>query len=614
MARPWADFLYPNDRAASLALDEQVKQGREVLAFENRYRHKDGSYRWLSWRAKPFPDEGLIYAGVTERKLAEEELRASERRFRQLADAMAQIVWTARSDGEIDYLNLRWTEFTGLPQDVGNAGWSQILHADDPPFARRRWAASLQNGEPFEMELRLFDRREQSYRWHLIRTVAVKDDGSDVVRWFGTSTDIDGQKRAEESSRFLPEASSAFAGVVDYESTLQKVANFAIPHFADWSAVDVADGDGQLRRLAVEFLATLAHELRNPLAPLRNGLQVLRMATPDEEMADEAHTMMERQLAQMVHLIDDLLDLSRISRGKIELRKERLELAKALGQAVETSRPTIEQAGHDLLIDVPSGPISVDADMTRLAQVFCNLLNNAAKYTEPGGQIRLSVRRHGAEAVVSVRDNGVGIPAQMLPFVFEMFTQVDRNLERSQGGLGIGLSIVKRLVEMHGGSIEAKSDGHGRGSEFVVRLPIVMSLVPTQNDEAKPKLASNRRRVLVVDDNRDAAKSLAMMLKLMGNETKTAHDGLEALDVAAAYQPDLILLDIGMPKLNGYDTARHIREQPWSKGVVLVALTGWGQDEDRRKSQEAGFDLHMIKPIEPSALEKILASLKSQTS
>jgi PAS domain S-box-containing protein len=356
-----------------------------------------------------------------------------------------------------------------------------------------------------------------------------------------------------------------------------------------------------------EFLATLAHELRNPLAPIRNGLQVLRLGGATGEMADDARRMMERQLAQMVHLIDDLLDLSRISRGKIVLRKEQVDLAKAVQQAVETSRPLIEQAGHELMIDVPTVPVYVDADLTRLAQVFANLLNNAAKYTEYGGRVQLSVRRRGSDAVVSVRDNGLGIPAHMLPKVFDMFTQVDRNLERAQGGLGIGLSIVKRLVDMHQGSVEVKSDGHRTGSEFIVRLPVAMSVAkPDQTDE-RASGSSNRRRVLVVDDNRDAAMSLAMMLKLMGNETRTAHDGQEAIDVAAAFRPDLILLDIGMPRLNGYDTAKQIRQQSWGKTIVLVALTGWGQDEDRRKSDEAGFDSHMVKPIEPAALEKLLA-------
>jgi PAS domain S-box-containing protein len=357
-----------------------------------------------------------------------------------------------------------------------------------------------------------------------------------------------------------------------------------------------------------EFLATLAHELRNPLAPLRNGLQILRLEHRDPEVTEQVRDMMDRQLAQMVRLVDDLLDLSRVSRGAIELRKERIELATIVQQAVETSRPVIEQAGHHLMIDVPRSAIYVDADLTRMAQVFSNIFNNAAKYTESGGTIHLTVQQQGSEAVVSVKDNGIGIPTHMLPSVFDIFTQVDRNLERSQSGLGIGLSIVKRLVEMHDGSVDVKSDGDGKGSEFLVRLPVVLSVVQPQSEEEERTGVSGRRRVLVVDDNRDAATSLAIMLRLMGNESKMAHDGLEALEMAAAFRPDLILLDIGMPKLNGYDTARQIRQQAWGKHVALVALTGWGQEEDRRKSREAGFDSHMVKPIQLQDLEKLLAS------
>jgi PAS domain S-box-containing protein len=365
-----------------------------------------------------------------------------------------------------------------------------------------------------------------------------------------------------------------------------------------------------------EFLAILAHELRNPLAPLRNGLQVMKLARDDGNAIEQARAMMERQLGQMVRLIDDLMDLSRISRGKIELRKERVELATVVQRAVETSRPLIEAGGHDLTISVPPDPTYVDADVTRLTQVFSNLLNNAAKYTERGGQVTLTVERLGSDVVTRVRDTGVGIPADMLPKVFDIFTQVNRSLERSQGGLGIGLSLVKKLVEMHGGSVEAHSEGHGTGSEFVVRLPVVLSLAGSHRaEDAGAKVtATARRRILVVDDNRDSATSLAMMLRIMGNEAQTAHDGLEALDVAAAFRPDVILLDIGMPKLNGYETARRIRQEPWGKNVVLVAVTGWGQEEDRRRSHEAGFNIHMVKPVEPAALEKLLASVQATTA
>jgi PAS domain S-box-containing protein len=364
-----------------------------------------------------------------------------------------------------------------------------------------------------------------------------------------------------------------------------------------------------------EFLATLAHELRNPLAPIRNGLQVLRLAHGNPRAEEKARGLIERQVQQMVRLIDDLLDLSRISRGKVELRRERIDLAAAVQSAVETSRPLIEQAGHELTLSLPSEPVFVDADVTRLAQVFANLLNNAAKYTEGGGDIRLSVEPHEKDVLVRVRDNGVGIPASMLPRIFEMFTQVDRSLERTQGGLGIGLSIVKRLVEMHGGTVEAHSEGRGRGSELVVRLPVLAPSVQEprpRGDGQEPAGVPARRRILVADDNVDSAESLGMMLEFMGNEVRTAHDGVEAVETAAAFRPDVILLDIGMPRMNGYDACRRIREQPWGSSVAIVALTGWGQDEDKRRSREAGFDHHLVKPVEPAALETLLAAVQAR--
>ena len=336
----------------------------------------------------------------------------------------------------------------------------------------------------------------------------------------------------------------------------------------------------------------------------------MRQAPGDAESTERIRAMMERQLGQMVHLIDDLMDLSRISRGKIDLRKERIELAKAIQHAIEASRPAIAQAGHELLIKFPPDPIHVDADLTRLAQVFSNLLNNAAKFTDRGGRIRLTMQQLGTEAVVWVQDNGIGIPAPMLPHVFEMFTQVDGDLGRSQGGLGIGLSIVQRLVEMHGGSVEARSEGPGSGSEFVVRLPVALPLAgDPPADQPDPVHATTCHRILVVDDNVDAAETLAMMLTMIGHETRTAHDGLEALVVAAAFRPGVIFLDIGMPKLNGYEAARLIRQQAWGKDMVLFALTGWGQEEDKRRTLEAGFDAHLVKPVLPDALEKLLAGV-----
>lgn len=367
-----------------------------------------------------------------------------------------------------------------------------------------------------------------------------------------------------------------------------------------------------------EFLAILAHELRNPLAPLRNGLQIIRLAENDRTVVKQARAMMERQLEHFVRLVDDLLDLSRISRGKIVLQRERIDLATVMDSAVETCRPLVNQSDHELTVTLPDDPVYVDIDKIRLAQVLVNLLTNAAKFSERGSRIWLTAERQGSDAVVSVRDTGVGIPPHMLSKVFEMFSQVDRSLEKTQGGLGIGLSVVKRLVEMHGGSVEARSEGNGMGSEFLIRLPVVLSLVHGRveggaGDQQQP-LPIACYRVLVVDDNPDSANSLAMMLKLMGQEVRTAHDGLEGVATAAAYRPDLILLDIGMPKMNGYDACRRIREQPWGKGVLIAAVTGWGQDEERSRSQEAGIDRHLIKPVGLAELEKLLIELRARTA
>lgn len=362
-----------------------------------------------------------------------------------------------------------------------------------------------------------------------------------------------------------------------------------------------------------EFLATLAHELRNPLAPLRNALQLMQVADDDKEVVKQARVMMERQLSQMARLVDELMDISRISRGRIEIKKQRVELAAVVNDAVETSRPLIESMGHELIVTLPQQPIVLDADPTRLAQVFLNLLNNAAKYSERGGHIRLTVETQGNEISASVRDNGIGIPAEHLTRIFEMFTQVDRSLEKSQGGLGIGLNIAKRLVEKHGGRIEARSEGPGRGSEFIVHLPILAGESvpqPVRHLEGAATLKTSLR-ILIVDDNKDGAESLAMMLNIMGNETRIAHDGLEGIDAAEQFRPDVVLLDIGLPKLNGFEACRRIRKQPWSKDVAFIAVTGWGQEEDRRRSQEAGFAHHMVKPVHPQALMKLLTELQA---
>lgn len=751
-------YRYPDGRPFPIeecAGFRVLKEEKVLRDYDDVFIRKDGTFFPVVYSSSPLLTEGkvsglvVVFRDVSERTEIEAALRQSEQRFRQLADAMPQIVWTARPDGKIDYLNRRWTEFTGLPQTVGNEGWGPLLHPDDATTARQRWAASVGSGDLFEMQLRLLDRGEQAYRWHLVRTVAVKDGEGKVARWFGTATDIQGQKRDEESARYLAEASAALATVVDYQSTLQKVANLAVPHFADWSAVDVANDDGSLRRLAVahqdadkidlvhqlmrdyppdpdaplgvyavlrtgkpefvtqitdemlvkgaqderhlglirslglrsyicvplvvsgktlgvltfataesgrrytdadltvvmdlanraavaientrlyqalretdrrkdEFLATLAHELRNPLAPIRNSLQILRMPRVDAETVERSRDMMERQVHHLVRLVDDLLDVSRVMRGKIELRKERIELATVVARAVETVQPLVESQTHQLSVRLPNDSLPLDADPVRLTQVVGNLLTNAAKYTEPGGQIWLTAERDGDMAILRVRDTGLGIAPHMLPRIFELFVQVDQAAARSQGGLGIGLTLVKNLVDMHNGTVEADSDGLGRGSEFTVRLPLSRQKLAEREDQetAQPREMPppSGLRLLVVDDNQDAANSLAMLLRLQGHEVRAAYSGVAALEMTKTYIPDMIFLDIGMPGMDGYETARRLRQQPGLKKVNLTALTGWGQREDRRRSAEAGFDHHIVKPPKQKLLESLILDIKSRKS
>lgn len=430
----------------------------------------------------------------------------------------------------------------------------------------------------------------------------------------------------------LPLQISAAKGIEIYDSEITFVFSDGRERHVFGNSAPIRDSDGSVRgavgafvditsmkiaeqslkeadRRKDEFLATLAHELRNPLAPIRNSLEVLKLADGDASLIEASRETMERQMTQMVRLIDDLLDVSRITRNKLDLRCARIELASIVHHAIETCRPLIDHAGLAFTLDLPATPIYLNADSIRLTQVFSNLLTNAAKYTERGGQIRLVVEQQGNEAVITFTDTGVGIPPNMLPRVFEMFTQIERTRPLAQGGLGIGLTIVKRLVEMHNGSITAQSAGEGQGSQFTVRLPILReNTSPVQHLTADKKLpAVAPRRILVVDDNRDSAKSLSVLLKLSGNQVQTAHDGQEALSLAEEFRPAVILLDIGMPVMNGYDACRALRTKEWGKSVQIIALTGWGQDEDRRKTADAGFDGHLVKPVDHGELMRLLA-------
>jgi PAS domain S-box-containing protein len=429
-----------------------------------------------------------------------------------------------------------------------------------------------------EIDVRFRHFKTGEARWMAYKVLELKDERGQTVAFGTVSQDVTERRLLQEH--------------------LRKLA-------ADLSEVD---------RRKNEFLATLAHELRNPLAPLSNMLEVLKRSEGDAQARPQAVATMERQLGQLVRLVDDLLDLSRITHDRLELRMGRVDLRDLVNQAVEASRPLAESAQHAVKVVTPAEPIYLDADPARLVQVVGNLINNSIKYTRPGGSIEVGTERRGKEAVVTVKDNGTGVPPDKLESIFGMFTQVDRSLERKQGGLGIGLTLVRRLVQMHGGSVEARSEGEGRGSQFVVRLPVLEGRAAAAPEPTAAAEPPRPRRILIVDDNEDSATSLAMLLEITGNETYTAHDGAAALDLVETHRPEVVLLDIGLPNLNGYEVCRRIRERPWGKEMVLIALTGWGQDEDRRKSREAGFDGHLVKPFNHSALTSLLTTLGARAT
>ncbi len=569
-------LVHEEDRPRVAAAEEVALRDNAPFDCEFRSRTRSGGIVWVHARSapRPFPTGQVVWEGiivdVTARKAAERESEVYRGRLDLVVNSVEVGLWYCDLPFDRLIWNAKAKEHFGLPPDadVTIATFYERLHPDDRERTRQAIGRSISDRTGYDIEYRTvgLDGRE---RWVRAIGRAFYAPSGEPVRFDGITVDVTERVRQEQALK---------------------------------------DAD----RRKDEFLATLAHELRNPLAPIRNGLQVMKLAAGNAEAVEQARAMMERQLGQMVHLIDDLLDVSRITRGKLRLRRERVDLATAVQSAVEGSRPLIEASAHRLTVALPPEPVWLDADPTRLAQVFSNLLTNAAKYTERAGHIWLTAVRQAGEVVVSVRDTGIGIAAEHLPRLFEMFSQVAPALERSQGGLGIGLSLVKGLVEMHGGRIEARSGGPGKGSEFVVRLPVAGDVPAPQSPApggGEGAMARPRRRILVADDNRDAADSLAMVLRLGGHEVHAVHDGQEAVDAAAWFRPDLALLDIGMPKLNGLEACRHIREQPWSKNVILVAITGWGQEEDKRRATEAGFDHHLTKPVDPAALMKLLAEL-----
>ncbi|MEQ8787261.1 MAG: PAS domain S-box protein [Pirellulaceae bacterium] len=557
-------------------IERALPEHHDVRDHEDQFFRKSGEAFPVMCNARPIFKEGRAAGTVieirdlTREKLAEEELRDSESRFQQLADVIPNLTWMARPDGHIEWYNTRWYEYTGATWETMQGwGWQSVHDPEILPQVLEGWRQSLATGEPFEMvfPLRGVDGR---FRPFLTRVVPFRDAEGGIVRWFGTNTDIGELEKTQKELRQI--------------------------------AARLSEAD----RRKDEFLATLAHELRNPLAPIRTGLEVMRIAHDDPARIQEVRGMLERQTAQLITLVDDLLDVSRITRGKLKLRKCPVNAADVAQSAVETSRPFIDEAGHELTVALPDHAIHLDADPHRLAQVISNLLNNAAKYTPNGGRIWLTVEREGDELRLAVRDDGIGISPDKLEQVFEMFTQVDHPVEKNYTGLGVGLTLVRSLVEMHGGKIDVHSEGPDQGSEFCIRLPLLTEESPMRIAEEVETPAA-KRRVLVVDDNSAAAKMLKMVVELQGHEVRTADNGREAIDVAAEFLPDVVLMDLGMPQMDGYEAAQHLRKQPWGRSMLLVALTGWGQDDDKEKTRQAGFDLHLTKPAEPAELSRILA-------
>lgn len=569
VSRPLGDITH---RAVAMPPLPGPLLGDEVPATESEIKTTEG--HWFIRRVLPYRNhlgqkEGMVvtFSDVTALKAAQQALQESEQHFRQLADAMPQLVWTTTADGKPEYFNQRFYEYTGTaastePTDL----WMQVIHPDDREAAAKAWVESVARGSRFEIDYRL---RAASglYQWFLGRCVPVRNADSRVTRWFGTSTNIHSQKLAEEALK---------------------------------------DADRQKN----VFLAMLAHELRNPLAPVLSGLQLLRDHAFAPAMWQQQRDMIERQVQQMKRLLDDLLDVARITSGRISIREDIVDARLCIDQAVETVRYAAEAKKQRLSAEVPDSEIYVKGDATRLTQVFTNLLSNAVKFTGRGGRITLTATVDTDRFTVRVRDNGIGMTEGTLQHAFDLFSQADQSLDRAEGGLGLGLTLVRRLVELHQGTVEARSEGLKRGSEFRVQLPLTPERrVPEPQAAVVAAPGERRLRILVVDDNVDAAETLAMLLQLVNHEVHIAFDGPSAVTMAAQVQPDAVLLDIGLPGVDGYQVARTLRQTPNLVKTRLIALSGYGQEEDRRRAREAGFDHHMIKPVNNDELFRVLETM-----
>ena len=564
-------FIPPERLAEEDRIIASLTAGERIEHFETERLRRDGGHVTVSLTISPVRDgtgtiigASKIARDITHQRQAEAEIR----RLAAVVESSTDFVGICDVEGRPMYMNPAGLQMLGLESldEARGLPFAEVFFPEDRAAILNDFLPRVVDHGYAEADLRFRHLKTGEPRWMAFKVIALRDGGGRIESYATVGQDVTDRRQLEDHLRRM--------------------------------AIDLAESNRQ----KTEFLATLAHELRNPLAPLRSALDLLNRADGDADRARLARETMDRQLSQMVRLVDDLLDVNRVMYNRLELRPIDLDIALVIHQAVEMSQPLIDHAGHQLRVVLPAEPLFLHADPVRLTQVFANLLNNSSKYTPPGGQLEISVQREDGQAVVRVKDSGAGIPADQLEQIFNMFNQVDRAPERAQGGLGIGLALVRRLVEMHGGSVRAHSDGPGQGSEFVVRLP-ALATAPAVGESLVPEAAAPvRRRVLVVDDNRDAADALALLLQHNGHETFVAYDGAEAFAAADQYRPDVMLLDIGLPGMNGHDVCRQMRQQPWGKRIRMIALTGWGQEDDRQKSREAGFDGHLVKPVEIAAV------------
>jgi PAS domain S-box-containing protein len=576
IGRPITMLMPPDRFNEEPGILERIRRGERIHHYETVRRRKDGTLLDISLTVSPITDThgrivgaSKIARDITQRKQMEEALRENEERFRSLVSVLTDVLWTTDAEGRFVTPQSAWSAYTGQSWEAScGFGWADAVHPEDRENILAMWRRACEVRSAYQSHARLWHAASQEYRYVEARaTPLIHRDGS-VREWVGACTDVTERRAAEET---LKEAD----------------------------------------RRKNEFLAILAHELRNPLAPIRYAASVAKRAGGTAEQRQRANEVIERQAAHMARLVDDLLDVSRITRGAVELRKSRIELTSVIAAAIEAVRPTIDAKRHTLTVDLPKEPVRLVADPARMVQVFANLLTNAAKYTDPGGWIELRAVQDGEEVVVTVRDNGIGIAPETMPHIFTLFAQGGVTLERSEGGLGVGLALVEGLVTLHGGTIEARSEGRNQGSEFIVRLPQggqQLEETDTRRNTAHPE-SRDRARVLVADDNPDSADSCAALLELWGHDVQVAYTGPQALALAESFRPQVLLLDIGMPGLNGYEVAERIRAHEWGQDMTLVAITGWGQADDKRRALAVGFDHHLTKPIDPESLEPLLRRL-----